>query len=615
MDNDQLKKLLLSAKEQYYNAGNSELSDLEYDALEVEYNNSLPVDDGHQDQTIFSHPYLSLRKGKYLDVTRFIGNSQYVVFPKLDGVSMELHLFPDGTLKAVTRGGKLVTETFKKFVTPFWEDVDLKLNLTDTVVVRGEVTFYKNHLQKLKELGFSNLRNSVAGLLNRKDLSEDTSNIPKMDFHIWRWMNPPRHITTTTKALITLRDYNFPIVDFVDLELPKLLEYEQNPSYGRLLQTDWPYELDGLVIFKDFFSEWGDDSGKDVYQNSIAWKFESPSAITTIDDISWHLGLTGRMTPVAVLKPVEIAGTMVSNVNLHNHENMFKLNALPGATVVVAKANDIIPTIFQKSETPENLLNKDVLPKTCPVCDSVLNVQKNLIKCVNSVCDNKLSGILEKWAKTHDWKYFSDDALKDLVPFFKICGETPIIKILNLTKEDLSNNMTGGKATRLWNHYNKALKNVTPETLFGSLNIELVGVKNAKSSLENLTNVFDLPTYLKQKIDNNTAYIYEQNLYNWINENHFIFIQICSYLQSKGLDVINRNTSLGRVIITGELPGCTRDEAFSIIQSKGYEPSNSITKGSSYLITEDKTSGTTKLQKAEKYGIPIISWKEFLTLP
>lgn len=620
---DDKLNFLIKAKEAYY-AGSPLISDLEYDLLEQEWRLenqgvNLQVDAG-QIQGVFDQPYLSLKKVDLKELKRFvdsIGKNKLCVLPKLDGVSMEIHLKPLGNgkaelVKALTRGGNNVTEAVRRLVKPFWEIATLDVN--HTLVFRGEVYYNKADLEILKELGFANLRNSVAGLLNRKELTDVPENLPKLNFAIWRFMN--YKMGSHSNYLNYFRRLGFPTAEVLFDNISLIEMFEKNSSAGTAYQATFDYEIDGLVIFNDVVEDWPSDEGKDVYQNSVAWKFESPSAVSTIKEIKWSLGTTGRMTPVAFVEPVFIAGSTVSNVNLHNHENLFKLRAYPGAKVTVVKANDIIPTIFVPSETSDELLNKDVLPKDCPVCSQTLEVGTNTITCVNLKCDNKITGVMEKWVNNHEWKFFSEEALKDMLPFFKDTMKHPIIRIFDITEEVLNDHMTKGKATRLWKHYLEALDNVKPETLFGSLNIDLVGVRNAKEVLSNITKPHELLTLLKSKIEKGEAYIYEKNLFNWISDNTFVFLDICSVIEKLGVETKKDNKDhKGEVVITGEVPGCSRPEAFSVIESKGYKPSNSLNKTTKFLITENPDSGTSKNQKAQRYGTTLITWRDFLNLP
>lgn len=619
---DDLRQVLLDAKTAYY-AGNPVMSDAQYDLLEAMWREAYPdeelVVDAGQKEGVFIVPYLSLDKVDFKALERWVGRvsrENYVVLPKIDGVSMELHFAPDTKnkarlTKALTRGGHDVTKQFQAFAENFWDEI---LYLGEYVVVRGEVFFEKDDLSALKEVGFTALRNAAAGLMNPSRKDFNVGDIPKLKFLVWRWVNSP--CTTHKESLDTLAQVGFPTTYDMSCTLDTIKKMEDDLEFADNVRNQYLFELDGLVIFRNRFSDWIADGDTKYYRNAMAWKFASPVKESKIEKVEWSLGVSGYVTPVAVVEPVEVGGVVVTHVNLHNPENMINLKAFPGAIAKIRRAGDVIPHIAEacQYEAPSDG-EICTTPENCPRCDTKLHSEGPRIKCINEYCDGQIEGVVYKWVDAHEWKYFSEEAMRDMLPYFKQ-DYHPLVLIYNIDGHTLNQFMTSGKADRLWKHYQEAVKRTTLATLLASLNIPMIGVKNAEKILEQTEKLVQLPSVLKEKKLNGTISVAEGHLFNWIIMHGMVWLHILNLANQLNVEVqkVKKAETKGRVVITGELPGCTRDEAFLVLKARGYEPSNSLSKTTLYLITENPDTTTTKAQKARKYGVPVISWSEFLKI-
>ncbi|MCH3917738.1 MAG: NAD-dependent DNA ligase LigA [Spirochaetia bacterium] len=340
----------------------------------------------------------------------------FVLEQKIDGISMVLYYEHGVLARAVTRGNGTVGNDVTANVRTI-KSVPLRLSKPVDIAVRGEVYLPKADFEALNnklEEPFANPRNLTAGTIRRKKSSE-TAQVPLAIFvyeGFWK-ENPPfaDHVAILAelKALGFRTNPNIGLfcqtakeakqkLDAAHLEgswgsFSDLQEHIRRQTEGR---ASLPYEIDGLVLkvneihvrerlgYTEHHPRW-----------AIAYKFEAPQALSTVQQIDVQIGRTGRVTPVARITPVAIGGSTVSNVTLHNQQYIDELELAVGDTVEVSKRGDVIPAVERVVDKNEQGNTTYHIPSACPVCDTVLVQRGSHHFCPNPDCRAQMLGRIE----------------------------------------------------------------------------------------------------------------------------------------------------------------------------------------------------------------------------
>jgi DNA ligase (NAD+) len=383
-----LEKQYLAAKESYYN-GSSILTDDEFDYLEsqlISLGSEVPYIVGAEDRKAkYSHPSPMLSLAKYQATVNGIpptaqavswmnnipGNQSFEITPKYDGNAANV-IYIDGKLsQVISRGdgskGRDITEKIKH---NFPERIDLQ----GTVEIRGEVVIKVSTFNE-KFSNYKNPRNFVAGILNRDDNTQEVLSL--LDFIPLEvrqhtgvgtiYIAPRIPGFTHTPHIFYIHKDNFEVAYHDMVEFRKTSEYQ----------------LDGFVIKTPEFLRY--DLGENSHDPNwaVAIKFPPKETLTTIERIVWQYGKTGKLSPVAVMKPVDLDGSTVTRAALFNYGYVKSLKAYPGATVAIAKSGDIIPQILRViSSGDESLFSH---PTTCE-CGEPLKINGIHLQCDSANC-------------------------------------------------------------------------------------------------------------------------------------------------------------------------------------------------------------------------------------
>ena len=295
---------------------------------------------------------------------------------KIDGLSLSLR-YEQGVLKqAATRGDGSVGEDVTANVA-YISDIPQRLNgaVPDIFEIRGEVYMAKsdfaaiNETQKAKDAKlFANPRNAAAGSLRQKDAKVTASRPLRFLAHGWGEVSA-LPFDTQSKVMATIAAWGVPVsplllrFDHVETALAHYADIEQR-------RADLPYDIDG-VVYKVDRLDWQDRLGFVAKSPrwAIAHKFPAERAETTLEQIDIQVGRTGKLTPVGRLAPVTVGGVVVSNVTLHNRDEIDRLGVRPGDRVVVQRAGDVIPQIVENL-TRETARRAYAFPSLCPECGS-----------------------------------------------------------------------------------------------------------------------------------------------------------------------------------------------------------------------------------------------------
>lgn len=436
-----LVEQLAAYQKAYYVDNHPLVSDLEYDrlfdrlvALETQYPHLKLVDSPTQRvgsdldsalvEVAHTIPVLSLDKAysdgellSWIEKTESkIGEEVGIVIEeKIDGISIVLY-YEDGLLaRAVTRGngviGNDVTANAKTIAS-----IPLRIPLKERLAVRGEIYLNKENFAKLNaqmEIPFANPRNLAAGTI-RRIKSSDVAKVPLQIFVYEGFFQEAKH-TDHLQILSTLASFGFRINPnfgyfakdaaqagqaLKDAHLSgfggsfsDLASYIQEHTRKRAALD---YEIDGLV------GKVNSLSAREILgytghhpRWAMAYKFESPQAQTTVQAIDVQVGRTGRVTPVARVAPVQVAGSTISNITLHNQDYINMLELGLGDIVEISRRGDVIPAVERVIEKNESSQGTYMMPAKCPVCDSMLKKVGAHTFCPNVLCPAQMRGRIE----------------------------------------------------------------------------------------------------------------------------------------------------------------------------------------------------------------------------
>ena len=335
----------------------------------------------------------------------------FVVEEKIDGISIVLY-YEEGTLtRAVTRGNGYVGNDVTANVRTIGA-VPLRLPEPVSLAVRGEIYLPLNEFASLNaamEIPYANPRNLVAGAVRRVKSSE-TASFPLTIFVYEGFfqdpvLQPPTH-TETLAALTRLKFRLNPSLGLFGSasaltaapEVGRIGRLEEVPAYLAELtrsRRERPYEIDGLVIKVNEYAV-RESLGYTGHHPrwAVAFKFDAPQAQSIVRSIDVQVGRTGRITPVARIEPVQVGGTTVSNVTLHNQDYIDSLELAPGDLVAVSRRGDVIPAIERVLEKGEGAHPVWQLPSSCPTCGSLLERRGAHTFCPNPDCPDQVFGRL-----------------------------------------------------------------------------------------------------------------------------------------------------------------------------------------------------------------------------
>jgi len=626
----ELEVLLTAAQNAYYD-GTPVMSDDEYDALSDELFDLAPKSAVLQRVGAPASADSKLQKVKHVipmgsqkkvntqdDFVKWAkktGASVFVIQEKLDGLSVEL-VYKNGKLiQGITRGDgetgedithnvRHMTNVFKRFPTKF------------SGSLRGEIIFPLSEFEWYSKKWCdddANPRNTAAGLARRKTVNSLHLKALKVVFFdcddsAIKFDKEHHKIRFMTKKL------------GVECVFTKVVDLDNaikgHKSYADKLRAKIDHEIDGLVYKVNSVKTQealGVANGRP--RGQIAWKFAAEMRQTVLESVSWEVGLTGRITPVAHMKPVRVGGVTIRKASLHNVSNMFRLGVYPQAEILVSRRNDVIP--YVEKVLPRSMSKQSgaafVPPNNCPICGENTEYEGAYLMCSNDNCPARTRGDIKKWIKVLDIDQVGDAFINDAIKAKFIVDPADLYILSADTIETLAGYQRKSAQTIVRN-INKTRK-LPLAKFMAALNIPGVG----NSTFEALEAAgFDTIDKL------------------W-NAHHQAFLRIDGIgattavavykgLQTKKvlIDKLLANGVQIKTKIVGQLTGKSfcftgqisikRGDAQKFVESMGGEIKTSVSRGLTYLIQSNAKSTSSKSQKALKYGTEVLGEKEFLKL-
>ena len=648
---EELTKLLNDAGYRYYVLDDPTMPDFEYDRLLRELedlekaNPELALPDsptkrvGGQAVNTFGEvthavPLMSLQDVFSLEelddflvrTKEAVPGAQFSVEPKIDGLSVALEYVEGQFVRGATRGdgnvGEDVTENLRTI-----RSIPMALEGAPArLIVRGEVFMPKKIFHALNEAleengekTFANPRNAAAGSLRQKDPKVTAKR--KLDILVFNvQLAEGKTFVSHAETLEYLKSLHFKVIPYkllsdvekISKEVIRINEEREKLSC----------DIDGAVIKLD------DLAARERLGNTakfprwaVAYKYPPEEKETLVEDIVIQVGRTGVLTPKAVVAPVRLAGTTVTNATLHNQDFISRLDIRIGDTVRIRKAGEIIPEILEVnlSKRPEGT-QPYLLPKKCPVCGAAVERDEDgaFLRCTGAECPAQLSRNIAHFVSRDamDIEGLGSAIVDSLIEKGAIRSPADIYY---LTMDELSGLWKSGtKAAQKLLDAIAASKSQDVSRLIFALGIRQVGAKTGKSlaaafgsldklmeaTLEELTQVPDIGEVTAESICEWFAQPQSRHMVRRLKEAGVNF-------ESKRV-VTDTRFGGKTIVLTGALSRFTREEATEKIELFGGKASSSVSKKTSFVVAGENAGS--KERKARELGIPVLTEDEFLEM-
>lgn len=551
---------------------------------------------------------------------------KYTVENKFDGLALEL-IYQNGKLiVASTRGDGQVGENVTNNV-KVMNNVPKNIKEKNKLIIRGEALITKKDFEalnrereELEEVPFANPRNAASGGLRQLDSSESKKR--RLKFFAYQIANyKDFNLTNEYKAMEFLLSLGFTVEGVhPNIEYKEVLKIYEEIQINR---NKMDYEIDGLVIKVDdiklqeklgFLSR--------APRFAVAFKFKPEEKETLLNNIEVQVGRTGALTPVAKLKPVQVGGVIVSNVTLHNPNEIKSKDIRIGDTVVVIRSGDVIPKIVRVNFDKRPKESKEFFfPNKCPVCGGATAITDGdvIVRCINEECPSKITKYIE---------YFVSKAAmniegigKEWIAIFTKSGlvKTPA-DIYKIKKTDLYKFERMGEklADNMLNSI-KESKKTTLKRFIYSLGMRQVGETTADLLAKYFTSIENFKKATIEDLENieGIGEISAKSIYDFLNNDKSK--KIIDDLLAVGVEPIFEKMAITEskltgknVVITGSIEGFTRTSAKETAERLGATVQSSVSKTTDILIVGEKAGS--KLKKAEELGIEIMPADDFIKL-
>ena len=528
----------------------------------------------------------------------------WFVTEKLDGLSIEVVYEHGKLVQAITRGdGETGEDITVNVIRMGGVNSDLKMDFNGSL--RGEIIMLKSIHQK-HFADKANPRNAASGVSKRLDGMD----VDKLDILFYQVLGDI--------------DFNTEFDQFYwmatnNIGVPNHWRFKDADSVGKAWRTyqdkdrlALDYDIDGLVVrINDMAAQMslGDKELRPL--GAIAFKFDNEAKESIIRDIIWQVGNSGRITPVAVVDPVQLVGATVTRASIYNMAYITELGLDIGATVLVARANDVIPRIEELVKGTGKLAKP---PKYCPECGSQPEMDGENLICTNTLtCRAQIIGRIKNWIKELNLLEWGDSLVEKLVDAQKV---TTVADLYKLQVSDIANlDRLGDKTAKkcldiLW-----ANKDVSLEVFLGALSIQMIGQSTIKA-------IMNAGCDTLEKFGQLGAAQFEQVpgvgptkamfLYEGLVRNQQLILDILTNGVTIKAKIIGTLTGKS-ICFTGAMK-TKRPILEKMAAEAGADVKNSVGKGLTYLVIADPSSTSSKAQAARKLGTTLVSEEDFLEL-
>lgn len=555
------------------------------------------------------------------DMKKASPNTKFSLEYKFDGLQLVLEYNDGQFVRATTRGNGLVGENVSAQVKTI-KSVPLSIGYKGHLIVQGEGMITQSNLKKYNENAdevLKNARNGVAGAIRNLDPKETAKR--NLDYFCYSILSCDRSFKTQEEIHQFLQDNSFKTGDYFKI-VSNIDEIKEEIDRIDKIKTELDVMIDGMVLkindvtvrekigYTNKFPKW-----------ALAYKFQAQEVSTILEDVVWQVGRTGKITPIAVLEPVELAGATISRATLNNFDDILKKKVLINSRVLIRRSNEVIPEVLGLLEKFED--SKEITePKACPSCGEPLTKKGVLLYCTNR--DGCVEQVVDRLTHFVTRNAFNIDGLseKTILSLYEKLGVCEPADLFKLTKEQLLtlDKVKEKKAENILNAIEKS-KNPSLDKFIFAIGIPEVGEKTAKDiaktflSLDAVMNA-TIEQLLEIKAIGN---IIAQNVVEFFSDEKNI--SSVSDLLNQGVKIqemqqtkVSENSEFlnKTVVLTGSLEHYTRDEAKQIIELLGGITTTSVSKKTDIVIAGAEAGS--KLNKAEELNIRVINEAEFIKM-
>jgi len=635
----------------YYVLDDPELSDREYDAL---YRELLEIEAAHPElitpdspsQRVGSTPRSALRMVEHVIPMMSLDNTYspeelgefvrrvraglptgaepvFCLEPKLDGASVEL-LYRDGALVGgSTRGDGVTGEDILQNLRTI-RSLPARIPHAGPLTLRGEVVIFRRDLERINrereatgEAPFANPRNAAAGSLRMLD-PRVVARRPLRCF-VWQVVEGSDLAPTHSAALDRLAELGLPthrkhrVCRDLDAILAEITRLEAE-------RADYPFEIDGAVVKVDAFEQQAILGATAKFPRwAIAFKFSAERAATRLLDIVVQVGRTGTLTPVAILEPVQLAGTTVSRASLHNAQIIEQLDVRIGDRVQIEKAGEIIPQVVGVDHAARTGDERPfAMPLECPVCQTAVErrEQEVAIRCPNPRCPAVVKGAIYHYCRRYamDVDRIGESLIEQLVDKGLV---RDVADLYDLTLDQIVglDRMAKKSASNVLESIERSRERQLDRLLTG-LGIEHIGQVAARQLAERAISLADLLAWSPEEASEQVASIAGFGPKMVESVTAFLFDPVRRELLTKLRDRdVSRPQTVAKSAAEGPLSGMAfcvtgvlsrkRDDVHADIRAAGGEVHDKVKKGTTYLVAGEKV-GKAKLDSAKKFGAQVI---------
>ena len=634
----ELVKLLNKYAYQYYVLDEPTVADVQYDALynelsALEKETGIVLPDsptrkigGDPIKEFAPHKHIkklySLDKCNSYDelrewsekIKKVAPDAVYTLEYKLDGLTLCL-TYENGYFKgAATRGNGEVGEDVTAQVSTI-KSIPLSVPYKGVFEAQGEGIMRLSALKKYNETAvepLKNARNGVAGAIRNLDPKVTASRNLDIIFYNVNYIEG-ENIASQRENIDFLKRNSFKTdMLFVTSDIEKIIKKIDSVDRKSL-----DFLIDGMVIkvddlalrerlgYTDKFPRW-----------AIAYKFEAEETTTILEDVQWNVGRTGKLTPLAILEPVELCGATIRRATLNNYDDIQRKKVKIGSRVFIRRSNDVIPEILGVSE--DNGGKEIPVPTVCPACGSDLVCDGAHIYCPNEGdCPPQIIGRLTHFVEKDcmDIRGVSEKSIEGLHEKLGVRFPTDLY---SLTRDDLAR-LDGFKDKKIDNFLASVekSKSVPLDRFINALGIENIGKKSARDLAERFGSISEL-----MKADEATLVevdeigdIVAESITSYFGKHGWLIEKFKEIGIDPKFNVVKPTGGVltgKKLVLTGTLPTLTRTDATELIEKAGGTTSSSVSKSTDYVLAGENAGS--KLDKARSLGVKIITENELLAM-
>lgn len=554
----------------------------------------------------------------FSDMKKYVKNPTFAVEYKFDGLTIVTEYVGGKYVSATTRGNGEIGEDVTEQVRTI-KSVPLEIPFKGRLILQGEGMMTNSSFRrynKTAEEPLKNPRNGVAGAIRNLDPKETAKR--QLDYFCYAvLLSEGKTFKTQEEMHEFIKENGFKTGDFFKVVKT---EAEAEDIIGQIdaQKSNLDVMIDGAVVklneiapreeigYTNKFPKW-----------ARAYKFEAVEVSTMLNDVIWQVGRSGKVSPTAILEPVELAGATISRATLNNIEDIRKKNVFLKSRVFIRRSNEVIPEVLGLAEKYDN---SEVIeePKVCPCCKTPLVKKGPLIFCPNH--DNCKEQIVASLVHFVEREAFNIEGLseKTIIQFYDDLGLRHYSDLYKLTKEQLVGleKFKDKKAENMLKSLEKS-KHIELFRFIYGIGISEVGIKTAKdlaktfktfenfknASFEDLVAVEDIGDIIAGNI---VEFFKDENNLNEIERLFGVGVVILE-------ESVPKSDRLSGMVfvLTGTLPNYSRSDMTKIIEENGGRTASSVSKNTTYVLAGEEAGS--KLDKAKALGVPILSESEFVS--